>query len=150
MAAEVLSYMIFGGIPAEMTGGRSALYWFSRIHRLGLGHMRAPDDQLLLNTDTETVEIHLGPPAFLDDQKVEISEGDTLEVTGSRVTFGESHVVLARQIRTGNATWMLRDVAGRPRWSGATAARGFWTTKEVFVTVVVTRVILLVIVLRLR
>jgi hypothetical protein len=137
------------GTVADVKGGRSALYWFSRIHTLGLGHMRAPEKRLLLRTDTEMVEIQLGPSVFLTNQKVEISDGDTLEVIGSRVTIGESQVVLARQLRKGDDTWALRDAAGQPLWNaGATERRGFWTTKKVLLTVVVIKVIALATVLR--
>jgi hypothetical protein len=137
------------GIVAEVKGGRSALYWFSRIHTLGLGHMRAPDPQLLLKTDTETVQIQLGPLAFLSDQKLEISEGDALEVTGSRVAVNDSHVVLAREIRKGSDAWTFRDATGQPLWSSTlTEGRGFWTKKKVLVAVVVTKVVLLATVLR--
>lgn len=139
----------FKGTVTDVKGGRSALYWFSRIHTFGLGHMRAPDKQLLLKSDTETLEIQLGPSSFLADQKVEISEGDTLEVIGSRVTIGESQVVLAREMRKGDDTWKLRGAAGQPLWSsGATEPRGFWTPRKVLVTVVVIKVIALATVLR--
>jgi hypothetical protein len=148
-AYDAKSEATFKGTVADVKGGRSALYWFSRIHTLGLGHMRAADKQLLLKTDTETVEIHLGPTAFLTNQKVEISQGDTLEVTGSRVTIGESQIVLAREMRKGADTWMLRDAAGQPLWSsGPTEARGFWTTKKVLLTIVAIKVVALATVLR--
>lgn len=135
----------FRGIVADVKSGRTALYWFSRIHTLGLGHMPAPETQLLLKTDMETVQIQLGPTAFLAKNKVEIGEGDMLEVIGSRVTIGESHVVLAREIRKGGNAWMLRDVAGQPLWSSVqTEARGFWTTKKVLLIAVFSTIILLI------
>lgn len=139
----------FKGTVADVKSGRSALYWFSRIHTLGLGHMGAPEKRLLLKTDTETVEIQLGPTALLTEKKVEIREGDTLEVTGSRITIGEPHVVLAREIRKADNAWALRDATGQPLWSASqTEARGFWTTKKVLLLVVVTKVVLLATVLR--
>jgi hypothetical protein len=149
-AYDAKSEATFIGTVADVKGGRSALYWFSRIHTLGMGHMRAPDKQLLLKTDTEIVEIYLGPAAFLSDQKVDIDKGDTVEVIGSRVTRGDSEeVVLAREVRKGNDAWTLRDAAGQPLWSSAqTDARGFWTTKKVLVAAVVAKVVLLATVLR--
>jgi hypothetical protein len=148
-AYDTKSEATFKGTVEDVKGGPSALYWFSRIHTLGMGHMRAPDKELLLKTDTETLEIQLGPSAFLRNQKVEISDGDTLEVIGSRLTTGDSQVVLAREMRKGNDTWTLRDAAGQPLWSsGATETRGFWTTKKVLVVVVAAKVVLLATVLR--
>ena len=97
-----------------------------------------------MKTDADALRIHLGPSAFLTDQKVEIRNGDTLEVTGSRVTLGDAGVVLAREIRKGDNVWTLRDATGEPLWSSAqTEARGFWTTKKVLLTVVVVKVVLL-------
>ena len=78
-----------------------------------------------------------------------LRNGDTVEVTGSRVTIGNSQVVLAREMRKGDDTWTIRDAAGQPLWNaGPTEARGFWTTKKVLLVVVVTKVALLATVLR--
>ena len=43
---------------------------------------------------------------------------DAVEILGSRVTIDEDAVLLARQIKKGEATWTLRDASGRPLWSG--------------------------------
>jgi hypothetical protein len=131
------------------TGGPGRLGWLMRVHTFGLGHKGVRETQLLMKTDTDTVRIHLGPTAFLADQKVEISKGDTLEVTGSSVTLGDVRVVLAREIRKCGNVWTLRDATGQPLWSSAqTEARGFWTTKKVLLTVVAVKVALLFTVLR--
>jgi hypothetical protein len=148
-AYDTTSEATFKGTVADVKTGRSALYWLSRIHTLGLGHTGVQEKQLLLRTDTGTVEIHLGPTAFLTEKKVEIREGDTLEVSGSRVTIGESQVVLAREIRKGDSTWTLRDATGQPLWSSSqTEPRGFWTTKRVILAIVVVKVAALATVLR--
>jgi hypothetical protein len=121
----------------------------SHIHTLGLGHKGEQAKQLLLKTDTDTVEIHLGPTVFLTERKVEIGKGDTLEVTGSRTTIGQAHVVLAREIRKADSAWALRDATGQPLWNSVeTEARRFWTTKRVLLAVVVIKVVALATVLR--
>ena len=105
--------------------------------------------QLLLKTVTGTVLIHLGPTLFLEAKSVEIREGDTLEVTGSRVTLGDAPVVLAREIRRGDNVWTLRDATGQPLWNSVqTEARGFWTKKKILLTAVAVKVALLATVLR--
>jgi hypothetical protein len=102
-----------------------------------------------VKTDTETVQIHLGPTAFVSEKNVEIKEGDTLSVIGSRVTLGNARVVLAREIRKGANVWTLRDTTGQPLWNSvATESRGFWSTKKVLLTVVAVKVALLLTVLR--
>jgi hypothetical protein len=72
---------------------------------------------LMLKTDQETIEVHLGPSAYLKEQHVEIAAGDAIEVVGSRVTMNESEGVLARELRKGDHSWTLRDADGRPKWS---------------------------------
>jgi hypothetical protein len=141
---------IFSGTVTDVkAGGPGRLGWLMKVHTLGLGHKGVQEKQLLLKTDTDTVRIHLGPTAFLTDQKVEVRKGDTLAVTGSRVTIGDSQLVLAREIRKADTTWTLRDAGGQPRWSVAqTERRGFWTTKKVLLTVVAVKVALLFTVLR--
>jgi hypothetical protein len=84
------------GTVTDVKSGQSRLSRVFQFHTLGLGHKGVQEKQLLLKTDTETVQIHLGPTAFLTENNVEIRKGDTLEVTGSRITVSDSHVILAR------------------------------------------------------
>jgi hypothetical protein len=69
-----------------------------------------------LKTATETVEVHLGPSAYLADKKVQLAKGDAVQISGSRVTIGDESVLLAREIKKGDQTWTLRDTSGRPLW----------------------------------
>jgi hypothetical protein len=73
---------------------------------------------LTVRTEKETVEVHVGPTAYLTEKGITLVKGDTIEVLGSRVTIDEESVVIARQIKKGDNTWVLRDGAGRPLWRG--------------------------------
>jgi hypothetical protein len=73
---------------------------------------------IMLKTDKETIEVHLGPTAFLTEKKLELAKGDAVEVIGSRVKIGESDALLAREIKKGEASLALRDANGRPLWRG--------------------------------
>jgi hypothetical protein len=141
---------ILTGTVADIRGGGPGrLGWLMRVHTFGLGHKPADDKQLLMKTDTDTIRIHLGPTAFLNSQKIEIKEGDRLVVTGSRVTLGDSQVVLAREIRKGDTVWTLRNAAGQPLWSTAQPeTRRFWTATKVVLVVGAAKVALLATVLR--
>jgi hypothetical protein len=130
------------------SSSRSAWYWFSEIHTLGLGHRGVRQTELLLKTDTGTTRIPLGPRAFLTDAQVVIWKGDQLQVTGWRVMTGNSELVLAREIRKGNDTWVLRDVAGRPLWGSGVEAHRFWTLPRVLFAGVVVKVIAIATVVR--
>jgi hypothetical protein len=106
------------------------------------------ETHLLLKTDTGTVEINLGPTAFLTETKVDIRKGDTLEVTGSRITIGDSQVILAREIRRGDNAWTLRDATGQPLWtSERSQERGFWTTKRVLLAGLLVKAVIVGVVL---
>jgi hypothetical protein len=139
----------FQGTVTDVKSGRSVMNRLLGIHTFGLGPKGTHEKHLLLKTGTETIAIRLGPRAFLDEQKVDIRKGDTLEVIGSRVTLGDSPVVLAREIRKGDITWTLRASSGQPLWmSTPTEARRFWTKKKVLLVVVAAKVALLATVLR--
>jgi hypothetical protein len=148
-AYDTTTEATFKGTVTEVKTHRPGASWFARIHTLGLAHTGAQEQQLLLKTDTGTVEIHLGPTEFLTAKKVEIGKHDTLAVRGSRIMLGESPVVLAREVRKGDSTWTLRDSTGRPLWSSSLSEpRGFWTTKRVLVAIAVVKVVALATVLR--
>lgn len=73
---------------------------------------------LLVKTQTEALVVHLGPTVYLAEQKITIEKGDAVEIRGSRVTIDEEPVLLARQIKKGEATFTIRDPSGHPLWSG--------------------------------
>jgi hypothetical protein len=81
--------------------------------RRGLGgtHIR-------VKTGADTLEVHLGPTAFLTEKKVAVAKGDTLQIVGSRVTVDGEPVFVAREVRKGETVWTLRDAAGLPLWRG--------------------------------
>jgi hypothetical protein len=54
---------------------------------------------IILTTAQETVEVHLGPTTFLNEQKLTLSAGDAVDIHGSRVQVSGSDAVIAREIR---------------------------------------------------
>jgi hypothetical protein len=84
----------------------------------GRGRRGLGGTHLTLKTATETLEVHLGPTAFLNEQKVAIAKGDTLDVVGSRVTVDDEPVFIAREVKKGDSVWTLRDPVGLPLWRG--------------------------------
>ena len=71
-----------------------------------------------MKTSAETLEVHLGPTAFLNEKKLAIAKGDTLEIIGSRVTVDGDRVFIAKAVKKGDSTWTLRDATGLPLWRG--------------------------------
>ena len=74
---------------------------------------------LVLKTkDAPKLVVHLGPAFYVEKQQVKIAAGDTVEVKGSRVTLKGEPVLLAAEVKKGDATLLLRDASGVPAWSG--------------------------------
>jgi hypothetical protein len=74
---------------------------------------------ITLRTGKESIGVHLGPQWYIDNQDLELSVGDTIQVTGSRVLYEGEEIIIAQQIRKGNETLMLRYANGFPYWSGS-------------------------------
>jgi hypothetical protein len=84
----------------------------------GRGRRGLGGTHITLKTSAETLEVHLGPTAFLNEKRVAIAKGDTLVVVGSRVTVDGDSVFLAKEVKKGDSAWTLRDAAGLPLWRG--------------------------------
>jgi hypothetical protein len=84
----------------------------------GRGRRGLGGTQITLKTSAETLDVHLGPTAFLNEKKVAIARGDTLVVVGSRVAVDGERVFIAKEVKKGDGVWTLRDAAGLPLWRG--------------------------------
>ncbi len=79
---------------------------------------------LKLQTDTETLPVHLGPAWFIERQDIKIEEGDTIEVLGSKRTYNNAPAIIAEQVKKGETVLRLRDENGIPVWAGTGMGRG--------------------------
>lgn len=77
-----------------------------------------PGVHLQLKTDKETVDVHLGPSWYVENQDLKIAPKDHIEVKGSKVTFAGKSAIVAREVTKGDETLTLRDQNGVPVWSG--------------------------------
>ena len=73
---------------------------------------------LQLDTGDETIEVHLGPLVYLRQEAVTLAVGNDIRVRGSRVTLNDAPALIAAELHHGDASWMLRDDDGRPKWRG--------------------------------
>ncbi len=73
---------------------------------------------LMLKTAAETIPVDLGPAWFWKKQKMQVATGDTISVTGSRVTIDGKPTIIAAEIKKGDEILKLRDTSGVPVWSG--------------------------------
>jgi DNA/RNA endonuclease YhcR with UshA esterase domain len=72
-----------------------------------------------LVTETRTMDVHLGPAAYLADKKFTVNKGDVVEIRGSLVKIGGTEAVIAREVTKGSEKLVLRDANGIPLWSRA-------------------------------
>jgi hypothetical protein len=84
----------------------------------GRGRRGLGGTHLVLKTEKDSVEVHVGPTAYLAEKGITLAKGDKIEILGSRVTADNETFLIARQIKKGDNTWTLRDASGRPAWSG--------------------------------
>ncbi len=61
----------------------------------------------MLQTDKETIPVHLGPASYIDKQTPRIETSDTITVIGSRVTVDGKPAIVAAQIKKGNEVLKL-------------------------------------------
>ncbi|MEO0927606.1 MAG: DNA-binding protein, partial [Cyanobacteria bacterium J06643_13] len=71
-----------------------------------------------VNTNKETIDIHVAPSWYLAEQEFEISPQDNLTVKGSRIKVDGEEAIIAREIIKGDKTLVLRDENGIPMWRG--------------------------------
>ena len=73
---------------------------------------------IMLKTEKETVEVHLGPGWYVERLDTRIEKGDKIEIKGSRVTMAGKAVIIAAEVKKGDNTLILRDSSGVPAWAG--------------------------------
>ncbi len=77
-----------------------------------------------LKTDSGTFDVHVGPTHYITSKGFKFAKGDKVEVTGSKVTFGDHEAIIAREIKKGGKTLTLRDAQGIPEWAGSRRGGG--------------------------
>ncbi|HEV7514661.1 MAG TPA: hypothetical protein VGR07_00025 [Thermoanaerobaculia bacterium] len=72
---------------------------------------------LMLKDGPQLIEVFAGPAPFFTRQGLTFAKGEAIEVTGSKVQVKGTPALLARQIKRGDKTVVLRDETGRPVWA---------------------------------
>jgi hypothetical protein len=89
------------------------------VDQIAYGRGRYHGIHVLLRTAQGELSVHLGPSWFVDRQAMKIAPHDTIEVTGSRVTYDGKPALIAAQVRKGSQSLRLRTADGVPLWRGA-------------------------------
>lgn len=104
--------------PATMQTIKGAVVEVQKIGVEGRAHFGV---HLLVKTEKETLEVHLGPSFYLEANHFKISKNDVVEVTGSLVNDGNQRFMIASEIKIGDKGLKLRDAQGLPLWRGGAA-----------------------------
>ena len=86
----------------------------SAIHEVSEGALQGIHFSVKMKT--QTIELFLGPSNFLKFFNVDLKNGDTVTVIGSKVLFEEKDIVLVRELQMGKITVTFRDAKGEPQW----------------------------------
>jgi hypothetical protein len=73
---------------------------------------------ITLQSDGQTMDVHLGPTWFLEREGVAVAKGDAVEVTGSVIDSDGNSFLIAQELRKGQKVLKLRDERGIPVWAG--------------------------------
>ncbi len=71
---------------------------------------------LVVKIDLEKYEAHLAPLKFLEEYGIQLKEGDSITLFGTKVKFGEGTALLVRAIERENDQFFFRDKEGVPLW----------------------------------
>jgi len=72
----------------------------------------------MLKTDRGTFDLQIGPSSFAAKEHLTLAKGDQIEVVGSQVTDDGADAIIARTVKKGDKTTVLRNSKGIPLWSG--------------------------------
>ena len=114
-ATEVTVKGTVEGVQESMMQGGHAQQMGNMGQMGRMGHMGL---HLILKASKETYTVLVGPSQFVKDKGFSFAKGDEIEVTGSKVKYGETDALIAREIKKGNKVLTLRNAQGIPEWSG--------------------------------
>ncbi len=81
-------------------------------------------EHLIVKTDAETIEVHVGPTWFLAREGFLVEIGERISVTGSRTRVNDRDVLITRIMRKGGRELKVRTERGQPAWKSKPARSG--------------------------
>lgn len=63
-----------------------------------------------------TIEVHLATTEFTKMMEMNLHKGDSIEVTGWKTEFQGVQTIFAREVKSGNETYVFRGKDGVPAW----------------------------------
>lgn len=78
---------------------------------------RMTGTHLIVKTETETIEVHVGPTDFVTNEGFAFAKGDSVQILGSKVNIDGKDALISREVTKNGKTLTLRDKSGRPLWA---------------------------------
>jgi hypothetical protein len=72
---------------------------------------------LLLKTEKESIDVHVGPVWYLSNQALQLKVNERVEIKGSRITYNNAPAIIAAEIKNKDQILKLRNANGFPLWS---------------------------------
>ncbi|MDE3195951.1 MAG: DNA-binding protein [Acidobacteriota bacterium] len=120
--------MAAAGATSQMRGGRMGMGMYNTATETTIkgtveeikNPARGPmmGEHLVVKTADATLEVALGPAQFIESKGFTFAKGDAVEITGSKVTMGQTEYVIALEVVKDGKTLTLRDKDGSPLWAG--------------------------------
>ena len=79
---------------------------------------RAYGVQLQIRSGQDLIPVHLGPGWYIDNQEITFTKGDQVEITGVKVKYDDTPIMVAGKVQLIDQILILRDEDGYPAWSG--------------------------------
>jgi hypothetical protein len=73
---------------------------------------------VILKTEKGSLDVHLGPTDYWKKNGFELTQGDSIEVIGSKNKTDDAEFIIAREVKKGDKVVTLRNAQGVPAWSG--------------------------------
>lgn len=73
--------------------------------------------------EKRAMQVYVAPAPFLRAYAITFAKGDTLHISGSKVRFRGTDLVLAREVRRDNDVLVVRDEKGNPYWENEVVRR---------------------------
>ncbi|MHC4270306.1 MAG: hypothetical protein ACYSWS_07570 [Planctomycetota bacterium] len=89
-----------------------------RVDEIVRGKNRFYGIHLTVETDKDTVTVHLGPGWYIERQDTKIEAKDKVEITGSKISYEGKPAFIAYEVKKGDDILVLRDANGFPAWRG--------------------------------
>ena len=70
----------------------------------------------IISTEYGILDVHLGPPAFLQQHHFMLAKDEEIEVTGSKFAKNSPVLLIAKELKKGQSFLELRDSNGKPLW----------------------------------